>query len=58
MPPFWLSVGGSSSRVVLGLGVYSFLGLLDASFILVELATEAVKQKNKEKSICDANQTA
>lgn len=34
IPPLWLSLGGSSSSVILGFGVYSFLGLLDTSFIL------------------------
>lgn len=34
IPPLWLSLGGSNSRVIRGLGAYSFLGLLDTSFIL------------------------
>lgn len=34
IPPLWLSLGGSSSRVILGFGLYSFLGLLETSFIL------------------------
>lgn len=34
IPPLWLSLGGSSSSVILGLGLYSFLGLLETSFIL------------------------